>query len=314
MKRLISLFAAILFALQAFAQINLQDSTVQVVGYWDKGDKYNYELKWSQYETNGSDTTWTRRSKDIFTIEIIDSTDTGYLLKCSFIESMSLSENKEIHEIAKKIEKLSQNIPIILQTDIYGTFKGLWNYKEYQAELMNAVDLIKKEMKNGKDDEIVDKTFASLANVINSESFVYRTIEPITSLLAFHGGKYSMGKEYSEDHKLASPIDPATLIDAKNVFGVYKYDTESSVAIFVDEWIYNEDQITANALALINKLLPDGEKLEGLLDDQKITLSVIKQVNIHTDSGWPTYGFRLQETASQGKTKTEEWEVSIILE
>ena len=126
--------------------------------------------------------------------------------------------------------------------------------------------------------------------------------------------KYSIGKEYSEDHKLASPIDPATLIDAKNVFGVYKYDTESSVAIFVDEWIYNNDQITANALALLNKLLPDGEQLEGLLDDQKKTLSVIKQVNIHTDSGWPTYGFRLQETASQGKTKTEEWEVSIILE
>lgn len=313
MKKLVSLFAVVLFAVQAFAQINLQDSTIQVIGYWAVGDKYNYELKSSSYKTDGKDTTWTRRSKDIFAFEVIDSTDTGYLLKCTFLESMSLIENKELDEIAGKLNKMAQKIPVVLKTDIYGTVQGLSNFDEYQSELLKAVNLITQEMKTDND-KVSAQIIESVASIMKSEDFVYKSIEPITSLLAFHGGKYSIDREYSEDHQLASPIDPAIMIDAKNVFGIYDYDTESSVTRFYDEWIYNNEQIKASALALINKMLPKGEELLELPDEQKIKLTVFKQINIHTNSGWPTFGYYINEIASQNQTKVQEWEANIIME
>lgn len=313
MKRLVSLFAAVLFAVQAFSQINLQDSTVQVIGYWSVGDKYNFELKSSAYKTDGKDTTWTRRSKDIFTFEVIDSTDTGYLLKCTFLESMSLIENKELDEIADKLNEMAQKIPVVLKTDIYGTVQGLSNFDEYQSELLKAVNLITKELKTDND-KVTAQIIESVDNIMKSEDFVYKSIEPITSLLAFHGGKYSIDKEYSEDHKLPSPINPETLIDAKNVFGVYDYDTESSVTRFYDEWLFDNGQILASALSLINKMLPKEEQLYKLPDNQEIKLTVFKQINIHTNTGWPTFGYYINEVASQNQTKVQEWEASMIME
>ena len=37
MKKLVTLLVMALFASQAMAQINMKDSTVQVVAYWEKG-------------------------------------------------------------------------------------------------------------------------------------------------------------------------------------------------------------------------------------------------------------------------------------
>ena len=50
MKKLVSLLVMALFASQAMAQINMKDSTVQVVAYWKKGEKYNYSLKTYDYK------------------------------------------------------------------------------------------------------------------------------------------------------------------------------------------------------------------------------------------------------------------------
>ena len=44
MKKLVTLLVMALFASQAMAQINMKDSTVQVVAYWEKGDKYTYDV------------------------------------------------------------------------------------------------------------------------------------------------------------------------------------------------------------------------------------------------------------------------------
>ena len=42
MKRLLFLCLCLASAMQAFAQINMKDSTAQVVAYWNKGDKYTF--------------------------------------------------------------------------------------------------------------------------------------------------------------------------------------------------------------------------------------------------------------------------------
>ena len=43
------------------AQINLNDSTVQVVAYWSKGDSYDYLYDYYKYNIQGKDTiSWER--------------------------------------------------------------------------------------------------------------------------------------------------------------------------------------------------------------------------------------------------------------
>lgn len=50
------------------AQINLNDSTVQVVAYWSKGDSYDYLYDYYKYNIQGKDTiSWERTISKINT-------------------------------------------------------------------------------------------------------------------------------------------------------------------------------------------------------------------------------------------------------
>ncbi|MBW7467522.1 hypothetical protein ABID22_002965 [Pontibacter aydingkolensis] len=44
MKQLLLTTLTLLISFTAFGQINLQDSTVQVIGYWDKNETQSYVI------------------------------------------------------------------------------------------------------------------------------------------------------------------------------------------------------------------------------------------------------------------------------
>jgi hypothetical protein len=65
---------------------------------------------------------------------------------------------------------------------------------------------------------------------------------------------------------------------------------------------------------MLNKLLPEDQKLTELPENQKLEMSILTMVDVHTYTGWPTYGFNVQLTTSQDMKKVKKWEVDIILE
>jgi hypothetical protein len=65
---------------------------------------------------------------------------------------------------------------------------------------------------------------------------------------------------------------------------------------------------------MLNKLLPENQKLTELPENQKLEMSILTMVDVHTYTGWPTYGLNVQLTTSQDVKKIKKWEVDIILE
>lgn len=59
MKRIITITAALLMALSAAAQM-MPDSTVQIVSYWQVGDKYAYTCERSSKEVDAQGDTTSR--------------------------------------------------------------------------------------------------------------------------------------------------------------------------------------------------------------------------------------------------------------
>lgn len=45
------------FATTAFGQINMEDSTAQVISYWNIGDKQSYSMSLQKIKLKGADTT-----------------------------------------------------------------------------------------------------------------------------------------------------------------------------------------------------------------------------------------------------------------
>ena len=66
------------------AQINLNDSTVQVVAYWSKGDSYDYLYDYYKYNIQGKDTISWERTISKINITVIDSTENSYTLQAVY--------------------------------------------------------------------------------------------------------------------------------------------------------------------------------------------------------------------------------------
>ena len=330
MKKLFTLLIMVLFASQAMAQLNFKDSTVQVVAYWEKGDKYNFSLKTYDYKITGNDTTWTSRTNSIFSIEVIDSTATGYLLKYTSLDEMGTSPLKAGEDFSKKMEKLASNIPLILKTDEWGTFEGIANFGEYKKNLNQVIDLSLEELqkmldaknKENKIDkktrkELKDQTSAmvtKLKTLFTNENYVFKSIEPLIAILMFHGSEFEIRKEYTSESQTASPFEEGKYLKSQNTYGVYSYNPENSVTTFYIDRVYDEKQLSEATLAVLNKILPENQKLTELPDNQKLEMSLLTVVDVHTNTGWPTYGYNVQLTTSEGVKKIKKWEIEIILE
>lgn len=56
MKNSILTLVFLLAGLNIYGQINMEDSTAQVVSYWEKGEKQNYTATFDMYKVEGKDT------------------------------------------------------------------------------------------------------------------------------------------------------------------------------------------------------------------------------------------------------------------
>ena len=121
----------------------------------------------------------------------------------------------------------------------------------------------RKEMKD-QTSSIVTK----LKTLFTNENYVYKSIEPLTAILTFHGSEFDMRKEYTSESQTASPFEEGKYLNSHNSYGVYGNNAENSITL----------------------------------------------VNVHTNTGWPTYGYNEQLTTSEGVKKVKKWEVEIILE
>jgi len=84
MKKLFFSLALLLFSIAGFSQM-MPDSTVQVCAYWQKGDKVTYECTNTTVKvTDGVDTTTVKASSETRIIEVVDQTDTSYLLQLTY--------------------------------------------------------------------------------------------------------------------------------------------------------------------------------------------------------------------------------------
>ena len=118
MNKLFMTFVLSIFSMPLFAQINMADSTAQVISYWNVGDKQSYDIVTQKLKIEEGDTT----SNEIVTYEVnitvLDSTENSYTVEWFY---HNYQTNSEVEFMRKCIE-LSNNLKVIIELDKYGTF------------------------------------------------------------------------------------------------------------------------------------------------------------------------------------------------
>lgn len=301
MKKLQTLGLAILLLLStgAFAQINMNDSTAQVIGYWDMNEKQSYIITWEKYKITDSDTTSTESYKHAVDMTIVDSTANSYVIDWLYRDYEIQSDN----ELIQKLASITEDMTVRIRTDELGVFQEVVNWKEIRDYILKATKLLKKETQNIPN---LDKIINQVEGMYSSkESIELGAVKEIQQYYTFHGSKYKLGEELSVDMQAANLYggDP---FDMKVTIWLDKLNPDDNNFIIRMKQSVDADQLTN---ATYDYLVNIAETMK-VPAPKKEDIPPLKNENwtasrIH-DSGWIIYSIETKEVKAEGVTHIEE--------
>lgn len=173
----------LLIGIYANAQINMDDSTVQVITYWEKGDKKDYLVTKERTKIKGTVTTSKESSTYTFALTVKDMTEDSYTIELDYKNIGSEMKG----DLMESVINLTKDLKIIYKTDENGSFSEVVNWKEIKIYIQKSMDVVRKDSKSNPE----------IKTIINQLETTISTKEAIESLFvkdiqqfhAFHGAK-----------------------------------------------------------------------------------------------------------------------------
>jgi uncharacterized protein YbaA (DUF1428 family) len=302
---LLGLFVIVLGG-SVIGQINMADSTVQVIGYWDLHEKESYSITEEKYKVQNSDTINRISTKYKVDVTIIDSTANSYSIEWRYYDYETSLDNT----ILQRIAKLGESMQVVIRTDEYGTFKEVANYKEIVTHVNDLAEQLRNEF--AKEPQI-DKIVEQIRSVFSSKEIVEAmAVKEIKQFYSFHGGIYELGEEYTAQMKIT------------NATGGDPFDAE--VTVMLDEIDGEQDDYVMRSwINVDSKQLTDAtyeymEKLASAKAGDFPTRESFPELNhetrmaslIHGPSGWVIYSIETKEVSSEGIVNVEERVIDLL--
>jgi hypothetical protein len=273
----------ILFPVPSFAQINLNDSSMQVVAYWSKKEKQSYKVIDSNYKVVGSDTSDREAIKYNVDITVLDSTTNSYTVEWLYKDK------------------------VIIKTNEYGAFTEVVNWKQVRDEVNKAFVTISKKYNEPAMQQVLKNVKEMYTT---KESIESAAIQDIQQFHTFHGGKYVLNEDI--ENKLVSngvagaPVDVLTTVrlaelDGENNFGVVKYWKDFDSKQMTDATYQVMKQMTTST----------GAKLPAREEIPEITYQEYIGSTIH-GTGWVIYSLHSKQTDEGDQITVQRREIEIL--
>lgn len=143
MKKIALICLIFTISINLFAQLNMDDSTAQVIGYWDKNEKQSYSITTDKLKIKEGDTLSREQLSYTVDITIVDSTADSYLIDWMYRDYKINTDN----ELMKKVFTLAQDLKVTIRTNELGVFQEVVNWREVRDYMLKATTLLKAEMK-----------------------------------------------------------------------------------------------------------------------------------------------------------------------
>ncbi|MBL0096215.1 MAG: hypothetical protein IPP46_06685 [Bacteroidetes bacterium] len=275
------------------------DSTVQVISYWDKGEKQIYALSLEKIKIKGSDTT----SKEMTTYEVeitvLDSNEKSYTIQWEYKNFTSHNNSPVI----QKLMNATQNMKVIFKTNELGEFVEVVNWKEIKDYTHKAMGSLRTEF---KDIPEMDKLIKQMeATYSTKEAIGTASIKDIHQFHTFHGAQYKLGEVLNGIIKVPNILGTDPLDSDFSVYLDEINEEENNFILRATQEVNNEQltNATFNYLTTMAKSMKlDPPKREDLGELKNETISAS---NIHT-SGWVLYSIQTTTITSDNQTNIEE--------
>jgi len=282
-----------------FGQISVQDSTVQVIGYWSKQETQSYDISYEKYKIKSKDTISRELMKYEVDIKIIDSTENSYTIEW-FYKNYSIDTD---NELVRKLTSIANDISVKIKTDEFGAFIEIVNWEEIRDYLTKVTETLKDELKDVPNHE---KIIANVMKVYSTkESIEANAIKDALQFYQFHGVKYTLGEELGGK------------LETTNNYGGNPFETDvrysldeineiDGNSILRSTQAINSEQLTDATYNYLEKLGTFGDKFPPRNEFPSLTNVTYTASRIHGESGWIIYSIETKEITAEETTNVEE--------
>ena len=237
-----------LIGITTFGQINMADSSVQVISYFDKGEKQNYTVSLEKYKVKDADTTSRELTTYDVEITVLDSTSKSYTIQWQYKNIVTKGASSNI----QKIMNVTKEMKVIFKTDELGAFVEVVNWKEIRDYIKGATKNVRNELKDAPE---MDKLLKQIgATYSTKEAIESSSIKDIQQFHTFHGGKYTLGEVVEGKLKIT------------NIYGGQPFDAD--LTVYLDEINEADNNFILRTSQEVNK-----EQLTNAVFDYLTTMS-----------------------------------------
>lgn len=286
-----------------------EDSMVNVVGYFCKGDTCDYWIAGTQDKINGTDTANVLNTALKVRIVVNDSTAKGFKMSYTFTDirkdtTNTTFANRFLNQVVDKIEKFIIGTTIWFETDEYGAITKINNMAQIKKQAKASLDVTLKEAASLPEVKAMQNAgfdITRLTQQYDVDQMVDGYLEELYLLFSYHGKAFKKGEYH--DHEDATKDSYAIdtyckivedeegyTIHTKDKAIIPQSDMKEIVGAVLEDGI-KDKSITDN----LNKLFNEGLKSDGELTN---TLTIN-----YADDGWPMSVEKTNKMMIQGHGK-----------
>ncbi len=274
MKTTILSIVCIFFVLPILGQINIADSTVQVVAYWDKGEKQDYIITKSRTKAENGNTISTDSVRYDVELTVADSTATSYTMQWIYKKVYSDNINPIVNQVNKSVEGLK----ILYKTDELGAFDSVLNWEEIDQYMKKQYDMLR----------IFAKSSPEIMNAINKAQAIFSNksileasgIKEIKQFHNFYGGAFKVNEVIADLLETASPFSDKPIMADVSVL-LTDIDAENDFYVMASLHTIDPEQLADMAYNALKKFAgntntpqPKREDIQGLANETYVVSSI----------------------------------------
>ena len=301
-----------------------EDSVVNVVAYFCKGDTCEYWIYENEWKVNGKDTVKTLDVSTQVRLVVNDSTSKGYKMSYTFLDVKADS----VGVMAMLTERTAKSVigtTVNFETDEYGSITKITNLSQikkqakalFKAGIKDIAAMpIMQEMKKA-----TGLDFMETATQANTDEVVEGYLEELKLLFAYHGSQYAVGEHHEHEDATKDSYANDTYTNAsleKN--GNYTISCEV-VSVIPKETVKEVMDGTMGAFmeGLKGKKTEDGKDHDGdikdLEDEFKKEIDKAAAQDAQTseylsvtcfEDGWPSSALKQNKTVMAGRGKLQQ--------
>ncbi|MFC2188350.1 hypothetical protein ACFCT7_13625 [Fulvivirgaceae bacterium LMO-SS25] len=286
-------------AISAKGQMNFQDSSVQVISYWDLGEQYEYAVSLQKLKYTETDTTSNETITYDVEVSVIDSTKNSYTIRWFYKNFKSDSKNP----IVKKLAALAEDIAVDIKTDELGVIQSVENWEEVRDYMAISLDSLKRDYSGIPG---MDKVFEQMEGMYSTKSAIEASsIQDVQQFHNFNGGKFILNETVTGQLKTSNLFEIDKPFDTEVIVTLEELDADNNQYVIRSIQEVNSEQLTETTYNYLKRM--NDELGQEFIEREKFMSlkNTVETVSRIHNTGWVLESILWKEVFADGTSSME---------